>query len=69
MIAVSTENKNPDPVKIDGDIDQLAVDWAVLFARVETDADLRIAMILGFEEFRATKELQKRDAEERRDQA
>ncbi len=69
MIKVSTEGKNPEPVKIDGDISQLAVDWAVLFARAETDEDVRIAMILGFEEFRAAKErLKKEGTEERRDQ-
>lgn len=70
MIKVSTEGKNPEPVKIDGTISQLALDWAVLFARVETDENVRIAMILGIEEFRATKErLKKEGTEERRDQA
>lgn len=69
MIKVSTEGKNPEPVKIDGDISQLTLDWAVLFARAETDEDVRIAMILGFEEFGAAKESLKKDEEERRAQA
>lgn len=69
MIVVNTEGKNPDPVKIDGSINQLALDWAVLFAKAETDEDVRFAMILGFEEFRAAKEHLKKDTEERRAQA
>ena len=69
MIKVSTEGKNPEPVKIEGNISQLALDWAVLFARAETDEYFRLAMILGFEEFRAAKEHLKKDAEERRAQA
>lgn len=69
MIVVNTEGKNPDPVRIDGDISRLVVDWAFLFAKAETDEDVRFAMILGFEEFRAAKEHLKKDTEERRDQA
>lgn len=69
MIVVNTEGKNPDPVKIDGGISQLALDWAVLFAKAETDEDVRFAVILGFEEFRAAKEHLKKDTEERRAQA
>ena len=69
MIKVSTEGKNPEPVKIDGGISQLALDWAVLFARAETDKDFHLAMVLGFAEFRAAKEHLEKDEEERRAQA